>query len=148
MTHSQWVSKFFLKKTDRSGECWLWLGKKDKDGYGLQGKGGRRKCHRLSWQIHHGEIPDGLSVLHHCDVRHCVRPDHLHLGTSTDNAVDRKQHGVRFFGEQNPNARLTAEQVREIRESVLKSNELANAYGTSPSHISGIRSRKCWRHIA
>ncbi|MDH4038938.1 MAG: HNH endonuclease [Candidatus Krumholzibacteria bacterium] len=47
----------------------------------------------MSWRIHYGEIPAGLCVLHRCDVRHCVRPDHLFLGTRTDNMRDKVEKG-------------------------------------------------------
>jgi hypothetical protein len=71
----------------------------DKDGYG-QGRRGKRRGreHRLTWEDEYGPIPDGLHVLHHCDVRHCRRIQHLWLGTNDDNVRDRdeKGRGVNF----------------------------------------------------
>lgn len=66
--------------------CWLWEGASfGKRGYGLYSKTG---AHRYSWRIHFGDIPKGMYVCHRCDVKLCVRPDHLFLGTAMDNAKD------------------------------------------------------------
>lgn len=75
-------------------ECWLWTASKTTVGYGKFAidKVGRkavlRDAHRVSWELANGPIPDGLWILHRCDVRACVRPDHLFLGDARDNNVD------------------------------------------------------------
>lgn len=69
--------------------CWLWTDHLDKDGYGLVRDGKKMKRpHRVSYEIKHGPIQNGLYVLHRCDVRCCVNPDHLFLGTQEDNVRD------------------------------------------------------------
>lgn len=71
------------------GNCWLWSAGRFNNGYGfLSLRGQPTGTHRISWEIHNGPIPEGLCVLHHCDVRACVRPDHLFVGSKKDNAVD------------------------------------------------------------
>lgn len=69
--------------------CHIWTGHVDKDGYGeLRVYGQTKKAHRYAWERKHGEIPDGMSVLHRCDVRPCVNDVHLFLGTQRDNMLD------------------------------------------------------------
>lgn len=78
------------------GPCWLWTAFVKANGYGQFGIGkakGGAHAHRFSFELHVGPIPDGLCVLHRCDVRHCVRPEHLFLGTQKDNANDRDRKG-------------------------------------------------------
>jgi hypothetical protein len=82
----------YVKMTD---SCWLWRAYTDKKGYGrcrLNNRNGV-KSHRAVYEILVGPIPDGLCVLHKCDVRNCVNPEHLFLGTHLDNAQDRDSKG-------------------------------------------------------
>lgn len=75
----------FWARVDKSGCCWVWTGSCNNKGYGrFDGE----YAHRFSWRLLSGPIPDGLNVLHRCDNPPCVRPDHLFLGTVSDNARD------------------------------------------------------------
>jgi hypothetical protein len=85
----------FWNKVHKTATCWLWRGHKNK-GYGLFAEDGlkaRKRVHRFSWELHNGAIPGGLLVCHKCDVRCCVRPDHLFLGTHQDNYDDMVSKG-------------------------------------------------------
>lgn len=89
--------------------CWLWTSSLNAGGYGQKG---RKVAHRVSYEIHKGPIPVGMCVCHRCDQPSCVNPDHLFLGTRSDNMRDmsRKGRGV------NPSAKMNMELAREIRK--------------------------------
>ena len=215
----------FWKRVEKSDGCWLWKNKPSGDGYGKMGIGAKEiKAHRLSYLIHYGDIPDGLWVLHTCDVRTCVRPDHLFLGTYLDNIADMvgknrhwmaiphpehletmqrrlqehpelrargERHGSRTHpervqrgdqhashryperrprgaqhwmnqrpeqilrGADHPRAKLTEQQVREIRRRHALAPrgkrgirlELAQQFHVSPYTIKAIIDRRLWGHI-
>jgi hypothetical protein len=164
----------FWGQVRRGPECWLWVGAVNREtGYGTiqcrplfgnvpQG------AHRLSWLLENGPVPDGLSVLHRCDVRTCVRPDHLFLGTQLDNMRDmfakRRRppvrgdgHGARLKpwtrprGESHPRARLTDSQVEEVRRRCRggeRQCDVARSLGVPSSHVSNIVSGKARKPIA
>ena len=89
----------FWPKVNKAGadECWLWNGYIDcQTGYGIfryETSTGHGGAHRFSWLLHNGEIPNDLHVLHKCDVRACVNPKHLFLGTNYDNIMDMVRKG-------------------------------------------------------
>jgi hypothetical protein len=108
-------------------------------------------AHRISWILHYGPIPDGLIVLHKCDIPKCVNPDHLFLGTGQDNMDDMVSKGRSLKGEKSPMHKLTEEEVLEIR-SLYQSGEfsqgrLASMYRVNQTNIGFIIRRKSWRHI-
>ena len=86
----------FWSNVHRTPGCWFWTGtrRQNKSTYG-QFKVGDTKlmAHRVSWELHFGEIPEGLFVLHKCDTPSCVRPSHLFLGTKGENNTDRHRKG-------------------------------------------------------
>ena len=130
--------------------CWIWCMHIDEIGYGtLRVNGKMAKAHRASWVAHRGAIPPQTKVLHRCDVRCCVNPDHLFLGSQADNVRDMvtkgRQH--KFHGERNPNAKLTAADVAAIRLATGSHSQVARRFGVGKSIIGYIRSRHNWRVV-
>lgn len=131
--------------------CWLWIGTRDpKTGYGALRIGKKMmKAHRVSWDLYNGPIPDGLKVLHQCDVPNCINPDHLFLGTQLDNVRDMIAKGRKssHAGELNGRAKLTAEQAAEIKLATGSLHEIARRYGVGKSIVGYIRSGQNWKHL-
>lgn len=146
----------FWAKVSKSDECWLFVGSRHHLGYGQFTLNGRvNKAHRVSWMIHYGEIPEGMCVLHRCDVRNCINPAHLFLGTQQDNIADMvakgRQRAGRQRGVDNPMSKLTPETVKEIRaaykEGAISQHKLAKLFKVSPMTVNRIVNHKLWSHI-
>jgi hypothetical protein len=132
---------------DENG-CWLWPGVIESNGYGrAYVKRQNWWAHRLSYVIHKSAIPAGLVVCHRCDVRQCVNPDHLFVGTIADNQQDMKAKGRAPRGEKSGSAKLTEESVRHIRNDKRRYHVIAAEFGISQTTISEIKSRKVWAHV-
>jgi hypothetical protein len=142
--------------------CIEWSGKPlQRLGYGRLRINGRQvRAHRYAYELCYGTIPDGKMVLHDCDNRICVRPDHLYVGTGSDNMQDMawrgRAAGFRRKGVGHPMARLTEDDVRNIRYRCRRHGEsggdataaeLAAHYGVSVDHIYGIVRGDTWDHI-
>jgi hypothetical protein len=141
-------------KTDT---CWLWTGA-TWNGYGVIYHNGKQDgAHRVAWQLTYGPIPEGMWVLHHCDVRNCVRPDHLFLGTIDDNNRDmgtkgrRRGNSARGDQRKGGGRKLTEVQVLQIR-AMWETGEhsqgfIAAQFGVNQQNVSNIIHRKTWTHI-
>lgn len=154
----------FWNKTDRSGDCWLWTKCINSQGYGvfMRGPKGASKsirAHRQAWELINGPIPQGLEVCHSCDNPRCVRPEHLFLGTHQDNMDDMFTKGRAVVqthpeklarGEQQGKAKLTVDNVREIRslhQSGLSTRQIGDRYGVNSGTIHDVVHYRTWRHV-
>jgi hypothetical protein len=145
----------FWSKVDKSGECWTWTAYRNANGYGeVRASKKLWLAHRFAWHLEHGEIPDGLNVLHSCDNPPCVRPLHLFLGTQLDNVKDcvQKRRNGTAYGEAKGNAKLTRGSVKKIRELYAKGGvtqrALAKVYGVGKTVIWNVTTRRTWRCVA
>ena len=142
----------FYKKVHKSeNSCWLWIGSKMTCGYGhFFFRGQYPAAHRVSWILNYGEIPDNYWVLHRCDVKACVRPEHLFLGTRQDNMDDMKAKQRQRFGEACHNAKATVSLVRLIRECAFNGTTVATLtrkFGLKKHAVSCIVKRETWKHV-
>jgi hypothetical protein len=131
--------------------CWIWLGALTPKGYGWFYYPPRNmvRAHVCSYEMHHGDRR-GLYVLHSCDVRCCVNPDHLRLGTQLENMQDRDDRHRRAppKGILNGRANISEEVVRAIRADERAPRFIAQSYPDIPySTIQKIRLRATWKHL-
>ena len=135
-------------------ECWLWRGNIHRSGYGVIFNRKLRRtlrAHRLSYEINNGPIPSGLCVCHRCDVRRCVNPAHLFLGTTQENTADMVAKGrnkwIAHRGEDAGRSKLSEDQVLAIRSDPRAYRTIGAQYGVSSSNVSSIKNGQSWRHI-
>lgn len=130
--------------------CWLWTAAILRGGYGaFKINGMTGVAHRISFELYVGDIPEGLYVLHKCDIPSCVNPDHLFLGTHQDNMDDmrRKGRSIHAFGADHGRSKLTEKQILAIRKDKRILREIAADYGVGKAQISSIKRLEFWKHI-
>lgn len=145
----------FLEKIipEPNSGCWLWSAACNTKGYGTFSVGIKREgAHRISYRFFCGDIKKGLHVLHKCDVKCCVNPNHLFLGTNLDNMQDKMRKGrhVSSFGIKNGSARLDPDKIRIVRELHKKGfseRKIANQLNVSRGSIHSILSGRTWRQV-
>lgn len=160
---------FFAKVSQSAGPmptpCWIWNGARRDDGYGVRTIARVvYPCHRWAYARWIGPISRGLFVCHKCDVRACCNPDHLFLGTRSDNASDavrkgRMKNGPEWReecksravrGESHTCARLTEEIVRQLKSmdsNRPSSHQLSKMLGVSARTIRDVWNGKTWSHV-
>lgn len=145
------IKERLIEKVDKTGSCWIWKASKYSSGYGQFWNGKKIDgAHRVSYRLFKGDIPNGHVVMHRCDNKICVNPEHLAIGTALDNMRDMYQKGRHRSsatydnqrGEKAWNAVLTNSQAQEIRDKYSKGNtswlKLAKEYGVSKKTIGGV----------
>lgn len=150
------MKRFWSKVAKGEGReaCWLWTAAKGRGGYGVfQLDGKAQRAHRVAYVLAGKKLPKRKILLHKCDVRACVRPSHLRPGTQLDNVRDCIEKGRRgrpvsgrsYAGENNPNAKLSNEQIDELRRRVRAGGEtlaaLGREFGVTPERCAQLRTR-------
>ena len=145
------LQNFYRNLIIRNG-CWGYKKSKDPNGY-VRVETGKRKyglLHRISWELHNGEIPEGMQINHLCHNPSCCRPSHLYLGTQQDNINDQVERGTFVKGSKHGMSLLDETKVKEIKillsEKVLH-REIAEKYKVDRSTITDIRRGKTWSHV-
>lgn len=154
----------FWKKVRKGNpeECWEWTAAVMHSGYGVFSINRRAvRAHRVSYVIEFGPIPpDRPCVLHKCDNRKCVNPNHLFAGTKSDNSIDMVAKGrgvgqchpeLMSHGETHHKAKLNREAVLEIRRAHAEDRtgykKLAIRFGISHTAARDVIQRKNWKHV-
>ena len=144
------VRERFFKHVNKTDTCWLWTGYCNKNGrphFKYNGKA--TIAYRFSWLLAGHTIPEGLCVCHAphsiCGHKNCVNPQHLRVGTHTENMRDMIADGTSNRGTKHPRNKLTEEQVREIRRRGEENQaRLAEEFGVTRFAICNIIHRRTW----
>lgn len=155
---AKWLQRFWDRASPSPNGCWEWKGARLPSGYGRLGGGTRavtppQRAHRVAFMLHWGvTLPSWLMVLHECDNPPCCNPDHLFLGTHADNVADMVSKGRQgthdHYGEKNPKAKLTREQVEEVKRRLAAGETqvaVARSLGISRGNIWWINKDKTWQ---
>jgi HNH endonuclease len=129
----------FWKNVYKTDSCWLWIGTLSNDRYGsFRAAGKTYTAHRFSFFLAHGYLPPStMDVMHTCDNKRCVNPDHLVVGTRKDNIHDYLDKGGHYFhrGEKNGRSKVTDEQYAEMKakwNDGATMSSVAREYGITP----------------
>jgi hypothetical protein len=128
--------------------CQIWKYSLNKQGYGkIQINSKTHRAHRLAYETYIGEIPEGFSVCHTCDVRSCINPDHLFIGTTKDNAMDMVNKDRQAKGKKVASSKLSEEDIIKIRSDERSQRKIAVDYNVSQLTISNVKTNKWWKHV-
>lgn len=140
------IERFEAKFAKGEG-CWEWQAAMGNQGYGhFWFRGRPRPSSQVSYILYKGDIEQGMHVLHRCDNRKCVNPDHLFLGTPRENIDDMLSKGRQAKGEALGTAKLTESQARAIRSDPRSQRKIGAEYGISHTVVGQIKSGQLWSH--
>lgn len=163
------LAKVIASIAEKSGptSCWEWPLSRHPLGYGqVYVSGLSQRAHRAAWELLVETIPTGMYICHRCDNPPCINPSHLYVGTQVENMRDMRERGrttaarypevarengrivgtknTHARGASNPGAKLSPQQVDEIRRDNRRTKELVSAYGVNRSTVQRIRNGSLW----
>ncbi|MDX1532835.1 MAG: HNH endonuclease signature motif containing protein [Nitrosopumilaceae archaeon] len=136
--------------------CWIWIGAKDKNGYGLMPSGLKgdqfpeRRVHRIIWHLFNSPIEKGKVVCHKCDNPSCVNPEHLFIGLPKDNTEDMLKKGRGIKGETSPSSKFKEKDIKEMRKKFnqgVRPLNIMKEFNISRQHLHSIVTFKSWQHV-
>ena len=156
------MQRFMAKVAKSETGCWLWTGFVGTSGYGaVRVNGKTERAHRIAYQLFVGQITEiagadirGTCVIHKCDNRVCVNPEHLLLGTHQDNMTDKASKGRvvshPLLGEKHQNSKLTSDDIIDVRclnSYGLKMQQIAESFGVTRATIHRVLDGTTWNHV-
>lgn len=146
------VEQRLLSRVVKTETCWLWTGALSTERrYGIIGTDGHGKTarvHRVAYELWVGPIPSGAMVLHRCDVRNCVNPDHLYLGDAARNTLDMLERDRERRAECHPQAKLSVESITKaflLRSQGWTQREIGHELGVTQSTLSRVLRGQAWK---
>jgi hypothetical protein len=131
-------------------ECWPWCNAKDEKGYGTLYIGEKHKfAHRYAYEVTYGAIPDGMKVLHTCNLLCCCNPSHLFLGDWAESGKNRIRRGRQknAWGDKSPNHVLTEEKAIALFKDTGTYAELGRKYGCDEVTAARVKKRQSWTKV-
>lgn len=147
----------FFSKVNKTKDCWFWNASTDTSGYGRFWDGNKLTgAHQFSYNLNVGEIENNLVVMHTCDNKKCVNPNHLKCGTQKENLQDMYRKGrnrsieTYFSGEEHCNAKLRNFEISKIKSLYssgrYSQRSLAILFGVSKWCISGVVNNRTYKN--
>ncbi len=144
------ICRFYKKFVVRQDGCWAWQGVMGNEYGSFCSQKKTYPAHRFSYEIHKGEIEKGMVIMHLCNFKRCVNPEHLKQGTSLENNISAIADGLHksYRGEGNPMRKLTLSEVEEIKQTYIPykitAPKLAEKFGVNRMTILRIVNRQTW----
>jgi hypothetical protein len=148
----RFVLRFWSKVllTSNPDKCWEWQASTYSNGYGrIWVDEAVRIAHRVAWKITYGVYPT-LDLLHSCDNKQCVNPNHLREGTNVENAADAAERGLMQKGIDRWNAKVNPQLVKNIRQwnaDGISHVRIAQQLGLGVNTVGSICRRQTWKHV-
>lgn len=149
--YTEFFNELYSKILKQDNGCWVWIGSKNHTGFygygAIHWKNKTYLVHRFIYEMCKGKIPNGMDLCHKCDNPPCCNPEHMFVGTRSDNMRDSYEKGRSPRGEKHYKAKLKTLDIISIREDPRKYIVIAKDYGVGARQISYIKKGKSWSWV-